>query len=282
MQQITYTDSAGRKTVFGPRAPYVLWKVDGLGNPDIQIDRTRAAGQRGQEAHGLRYETREVTIIAHIHGPGGMLYALRRQLNSLMSPEKAPGMLVYENDAGRYVIPCYPEQPRYDDRFREYQTVTLRLLCPDPLWRAEEAAQARLYFGDGSFVFLLMLPAVFGVSAARGVLRNNGDAAAPLEFWVHGGAKRPTIRNRTTGESFTVEKDFPENQTLYIRTGQGEKTVSLLSADGVLLENAFGYLSPDSVLFLLPCGESELEFKNAEEAASTSVSVRFWERYTGV
>jgi predicted phage tail component-like protein len=282
MQIVTYRSRSGAEITFKRADPYVLWTVDGVGNPEIELQRSRAIGQDASTVQNYRTEVREISLRVHIHAETGELYPLRRNLYAVLSPGGAPGELLYENDAGRYWLPAYPAQPSLDEKVRFYQTMTLRFLCPDPFWRATVPGEGRLFFGDGAFRFPLGFPVTFGRSEATGTLYNRGDVPAYAEFWVTGGAKNPTIRNLSTGEGFSVARTFDRDKTLYIRTEQGAKQVQMLGKSGVLEENAFGYLTPDSTLFALRTGENKLSFRSENEEMSASVRVKFVERYTGV
>lgn len=285
MQRLSYTNSTGLTVRFHEAAPYVFWKIDGVGNPAVRFNETRTIGQNGFTPMDITAEARTVSLYGHVHGVSGIpeFYKWRRSANAVMSPMLAPGFLTYETDFGRWVIPAVPDEPEYGDKMKNIQTFVFRFICPDPLWRSADAEFAHLSYGTGAFMFPMEFDVEFGMISASTALFNGGDAPTPVEFWIEGGGINPAVTNETTGQSFSVIKNFAATNTLYINTVRGGKAVRVLDSEsGVILENAFGYLAPQSVLFSLVPGVNKLKFKSDSEKTTTKIRVRWWNRYTGI
>lgn len=287
MQKLTYIDANKQETVFGLTAPFVFWKIEGIGLPRIESEVTQASGQNGCTLHSVWLEPREITVTGHVHGAGiKEMYEERRRLLSALNPLSGCGTLVYENDAGIWTIPAYPSASPYLSKVRNVQTLSVKFECPSPFWLSAEETEIKLAYVDGGFEFPVSTPSYFGTLGYRAEIMNDSDAELPLEISIGGGARNPEITNEVTGEKISVERQIKEGDSLFISTDPETLEVSLLALNPATneaeKENAYGYLTTDSTLLTLKPGRNELIFRSLDDNKKIQIRIRFRKRYVGV
>ncbi len=283
MQRLRFINAVGAELLFDNFAPYVLWKVDGLGLPDITRIATQAAGQQGETLHAALLEPRILTLTAHVHGVGGLsqLYELRRQLNAVCNPLLGLGELVYENDYGKWRIRALVYSEDYAPRIRSIQTLTVKFRCPSPFWRKDEQDTVSMAYVDGGFRFPFQTPCSFGMLGYAAVVFIESDTDTPFHVWIDGGAVNPRLTLDNTGEYIEIQRFIPSNKRLYINTDTEFLEVSIVDAKGKK-ENAYGYLSPGSTLFKLKPGRNRFTFASEDENKRVKIRIGYEQIFVGV
>lgn len=264
--------------------PWVFWKITGLEQPGALVIGSRGAAQHGYTFDGLLLEERTIRLSGHIHGRDGVLamYALRRRLNDICNPMNGLGTLVYENDAGQYIIPAFLSAASYSRKIKNYQTVDLIFECPNPFFRSSTEFSTRLAYSSGTLKWPLTLPGQFGINRYQQTIVNDGQAQAPLVIEIGAGAVNPMVTNSSTGEFVKVSRYIPENSKLVINSDPERLEVSLANTVSGEKSNAYGYLSDGSSPFMLAIGENILKFESDDNSASIKINLRYVKLYKGV
>ena len=288
MQRLRFINARGAEISFDNHAPFVFWKIQGIEMPPTFSISTQASGQHGYTPHELLLEQRTVRLSAHIHGTDGVrrMYELRKSLNEVCNPLLGIGTLVYENDNGIWQIGAFCRGNPYAGKTHGVQTLDLTFECPLPFWLSRELSEAKLAYVDGGLEFPIITPNNFGTLGYQVHIDNDGDAPAPLEFFIDGGALNPIIINETTGEFIRLSRHVRLRDTLYINTDPEALEVSLITIDPETnlpqRDNAYGYISVDSTLFRLVPGINMLKFTSDDENKQVRIRILFRKRYVGV
>ena len=288
MQRLKFINSRGQEIAFDSFPPFIFWKIQGTELPPVTVISSHSSGQNGYTLHDLLLDEREVRLSCHIHGVEGKqkMFELRRELNHICSPAFGLGSLIYTNDYGSWQTPAFCGSNGYGNKIQNIQTLDVTFECPSAFWLSAEPVQAGLAYVEGGLEFPLKTPGAFGMLGYRVNISNDGDADAPLEFHIDGGALNPVITNVTTGEFIKLSKFLQPHDKLYINTDPENMTVSLVSVDPEtneeVLTNAFGYLTDDSALFKLAPGMNEIIFSSDDENKRVSIRIIFRKRYAGV
>lgn len=103
----------------------------------------------------------------------------------------------------------------------------------------------------------------------------------PVLIIFTGPAVYPKVTNQTTGEFVAVRKELLEDETLYINTAYGEKSIEI-EKNGVR-RNGYNYIDQNSFLsFNLAVGDNILEYSNGRTDLTNAVEVRYRRRYLGI
>ena len=261
MQRATYINPRGETVDVSPFSPpYIFESISGIGAVDVAMSIHSPAGMDGALYHGLRLEPREVTLNFHIHGDSRRsMYENRLELTRIMggsiSREGDMGELWYENDFGRWWLPAVVRQgPRENGKRKSlYLPTQVVFYCPDPAWRAAIATVDRLAYLSGGFKFPLNIPASdqstpgikFGSRGYEATVINQGDTPAPILFEITGTALQPRLEITGAGEFLQINRELAAGDLLTISTQPGQKTATILRAEGTV-ENAMNYIDPAS------------------------------------
>ncbi|MFS1511757.1 phage tail family protein [Chengkuizengella sp. SCS-71B] len=287
MQKITFTNTNGLSVELGG-APFLLSKIEGLGDVEADIQTQKAPYQDGsthiQSLLTERFIPIEVTILGTNRND---ISAKRELLSSVFNP-KVKGVLKYENDrVTRWIdavsehVPTYPSG--LDNRTNRFQKVIIDLICPSPFWTTEEQVD-QLVIWQGGLEFPLELPTTFAEQSESKskILINEGHVETPIRIAFEGPATAPIrVENVTTGEFMEVNQDLSEGELLEINTAFGQKKVEKVSSVGVR-SNAFHFVSLDSTFFQLGVGNNLIDYSTGQEYESAGVTIAWRNRYLSV
>ena len=288
MQRMRYQNAQGAEIVFDFAAPYIFWKISGIELPPVDPIGTQASGQHGYTLHSILLSSRIVRLTGHVHGVSGIpaMYEARKRLNAVCNPLLGLGTLVYENDAGAWQISAFCAGNPYAEKIKEIQTLDVTFECPSPFWQNTVQDAVLLAYVEGGLEFPLVTPGEFGTLGYQALIDNDSDALTPLEFYIDGGSTNPVITNTTTGEFIKLSKNLLPSDKLYINTDPEHVEVSLITIDPYTnkekRENAYGYLTFDSVPFQLVPGRNELIFRSDDENKQVRIRIYFHKRFVGV
>lgn len=262
MQKITYTNSRGDSIVLSHRAPFLLSKIDGLGDVEANVQMQKSPFQDGSTHVDTLLEPRYLSLQVSIVGKGREdVSAKREQLARVFNP-KLSGTIVYENGRVSREIKAVPEHvPKYpsDDRGLTYQISLVNLVCPNPYWQDIDPTTTKMEDFVSNFHFPFSFPVVFSIRGDKRAFENVGDAPAPVRITFRGNSVNPRITNLTTGEFVQVNRTIPEGFSLVITTGFNDKAVRISGPDGTST-SAMGYIDLNSSFFCLQVGENNLSF----------------------
>ena len=292
MQKITYVNAYGESIEFGDKPPVLLRSVSGLSRPDVQIIRAQGAYQAGEQFQRLQLSSRSVQVQFDIPPceSRASLYKMRMQIERVMAGSRSmrdgeTGLLIYENDAGRWQMRAAPEGAIvYGKRFGHALAGSrVNFLCPDAY--LEECAQqnAMMRMGMGAFSLPSALPVRLGSRRFAATLYNGGTADAPLRIAIYGTGETPTVINHTTGATIVVSRTVAVGERLEINTDPMNLCCRLVKQDGTE-EDAFGYLDPSLAVsaFALACGENEIEYVPSVASGGSRLELTWRNVFEGV
>lgn len=282
MQRITYTNSHGESIVLSHRSPFLLSKIDGLGDVEANVQMQKSPYQDGSTHVDTLLEPRFISMQVSIVGRSREdVSAYREQLARVFNP-KLSGVILYENGRVSREIKAVPEHvPKYpsDDRGLTYQIALVNLVCPNPYWQDINPTVTKLQDFVGNFFFPISFPASFSIRGDEKNLFNEGHAPTPIKVTFRGEAVNPMITKVSTGEFIRIKRTIPAEHSLVITTGFNEKAVRIIDPYGVEL-NAMGYIDLDSTFFSLDVGENNLKFITS--GGNPEVFIEYRNLYLGV
>lgn len=284
MQKITFTNARGDTITFSDVKPFILRTIEGTGGLDTEIRSTRSPYQDGSTFISAYVADRDITITGYIiTNDIREMYALRRQLSSLMNPKLGLGKLIYTNDDRTYAIQAVAESsPVFSDRYVTNQAFTLSFTCPNPYWMDEQQTTRALKYEENGLTFPLRLPTSFAFSSYKGIFTNDGDVDTPVIIHYQGPAKNPAVINETTNKKIKVNYDLTADDVLEISTEFGNKRVEVVKGDGTRV-NVFHWIDLESDFFQLVPGDNLLTYESDQEKdRETAIVTVYWNnRYSG-
>lgn len=292
MQKVTYVNAYGESVVFGREPPVLLRSVSGFSRPDASIVSTQSAYQAGASLQRIQLPTRSVQVQFEIMPQESReaLYQERMRIERALASGRAvkngrTGMLIYENDAGKWQIDAVPDGTiAYGKRIcNAIAENKVSFTCPDPYLLSGEEQSVQMRMGSGGFALPAKLPIKLGSRKFRATISNDGTADAPLTITIYGTGETPTLINHTTGAKLIVSKTIATGEQLVIRTNPATLACELHRSDGTT-EDAFGYLDPTVAVsaFLLAPGANDVEYVPSVASTGSRVKIEWRSRYEGV
>lgn len=292
MQKVTYVNAYGESVVFGREPPVLLRSVSGFSRPDASIVSTQGAYQAGVSFRRIQMPTRSVQVQFDILPQESReeLYKERMRIERVLAGGRAMkdgklGLLIYENDAGRWQIDAVPDGTvSYGKRFLNAVAQNkVNFLCPNPYLRSGEAQIAQMRMGSGGFALPARLPVKLGSRRFRTTLNNDGTAEAPMTITIYGTGETPTLVNHTTGAKVIVSSTIATGERLVIHTDPAALVCELHKEDGTT-EDAFGYLDPSVAVsaFLLAPGANDVEYMPSVASTGSRVEIAWRSCYEGI
>ncbi|MET3658171.1 phage tail family protein [Sporosarcina psychrophila] len=282
MQKITYTNSRGDSIVLSHRAPFLLSKIDGLGDVDATVQMQKSPFQDGSTHVDTLLEPRFLSLQVSIIGRGREdVSAKREELARVFNP-KLSGVILFENGRVSREIKAHPEHvPKYpsDDRGLTYQIALVNLVCPNPYWQDINPINIKLQDFVGNFFFPISFPASFSIRGDEKNLFNEGHAPTPIKVTFRGEAVNPMITKVSTGEFIRINRTIPAEHSLVITTDFDYRTVRIVDPYGNE-KNAMGYIDLDGTFFSLDVGENNLKFITS--GGNPEVFIEYRNLYLGV
>lgn len=289
MQRLIYTNSRGQSIDLGDKPPFILSKIDGLGDVGASVQTQKAPFQDGSTYIDSVLEERFISMEISILAPSQSELSNTRQFfSSVFNPKLGEGKLTYifgneikEIAAVPEHVPVLPSGA--DNRVRNIQRAMVSLKCPNPYWTTEDIVD-QLVVWEGGLEFPLQLPTEFArqsESKAK-ILLNEGDVETPVFITFNGPATSPIkVMNKTTGEFIEVNQSLLTNEKLEINTAFGQKRVTKVLADGTR-QNAFHFITMDSTFFNLLPANNLIDYSTGTDYERAAVSITWRNRYLAV
>lgn len=292
MQKLTYVNVYGESIEFGGEPPILLRSVSGFSRPDASVVSTQGAYQAGAMLHRLQLPTRMIQMQFDIlpQESREALYQLRMKMERVLASGRCmkdgkTGLLIYENDAGRWQMDAVPDGTiTYGKRFRDAIAGSkLNFLCPNPYLLSDQVNLTHLRMGAGGFKLPAKLPAQLGIRKFTATLVNDGTVDAPMTITIYGTGETPKVVNHTTGAEIIVSRSVADGERLVIHTDPLTLSCELHKADG-MVEDAFGYLDPSVAVsaFVLKPGSNEVEYVPSIVSTGSRVDLEWRAYYEGV
>lgn len=160
-------------------------------------------------------------------------------------------------------------------------TVLVELKCLDPLFQdvIENGEQISTWVGGWSFPFTLPFQLKERGETRTNII-NSGDVETPIHVEFHGPAKKPYIKNLTTGKIIQIEADLNSDQILYVDTTFGKNTVEI--EENGTRTDVSQMISMESRFWRLEVGDNMVEYGAEDEIQDNNVVIRYSNRYLGV
>lgn len=159
----------------------------------------------------------------------------------------------------------------------------LYVQCLDPYFQSTEQICEKISTLIGGWKWKFTLPfRMKQYGSLEKAIVNGGHLPTPVEVFFRGPAVNPKISNRRTGQYIRLKRSLTTDDTLYINTEYGNKTVQIRTEDG-RIEDGWDYLDLESEFFWLQKGENLIEYSGEDESVrSRGVEVRYRELFFGV
>lgn len=237
IEKLIYENERGDRLVFSHRSVYHTVEVTGLSDVRNTVFRASSIGQDGCSYVGSQIESREIEIVGSIKAQDrDKMREYRREMNRVLNPKYA-ATLTYEYGDFRRVIDCRVENAPVFSRKNIFQDFTVQLLCPDPFWREEKAAEDILAGWIGGFEFPVEPDGEWEIGSKPPLIVNvfnsgNIPAGMVVEFRAKWGAVvNPSIVNLETGEYIKFKISMSPGDVLTVNTGYSKKDAVLTSGD---------------------------------------------------
>lgn len=274
---LSYTNSLGREYVFTN-----ILTLKGFESPSINQVSTSSSGQDGETYVDTFLTPRELEISFDVFATDAApMYQIRREIIGKLSPKYGVGSLRYVYGDKDVRMACTVSGVEITDHNTKISSVLVRFKAFYPYFVDSEQTVNALKFAQGMLIFPTTFPCIFGVQTNTGSLTNIGDAPAPVVIRFYGRTTNPMFKNKTTGEVISIVGTISEGEILEIDTEFGVKSITLIGEDGTRT-NAFSMLSPDSVLWSLPVGSSEIEYAAEEDTSDSYGELTYYNRYVGI
>ena len=282
---ITWTAPGGTSVEFSKDSDTYkfLKEYTGFTFADAQYRTTDSPYQDGVTILDTNFIPRKVTIPLMVTAPSlediqaAVLYLIR-----LFNPKPGVGELkfTYENGNNYYLSCVGTVTPSATIRGSNWQMVTISLTAHDPLWYGDYQVAS---LGTATTkTFPMTFPFTLAPNLAQASLTNAGDVAAPVTIVITGDVTNPKIKNTNTDEFFEFTRNMDESDVMTITTGFGNKTITYYDATAGTTVNGFQYLDADSVFWQLIPGANNILFTSDAVDPTTTVSITWRDRYSGV
>lgn len=270
----------------------LLRSVSGFSRPDASIVSTQGAYQAGAMLQRLQLPVRTVQVQFDVlpQESREALYEQRLRIERVLASGRCMkdgkvGVLVYENDAGKWQTDAVPDGTiTYGKRFRNAMAANkVSFLCPSPYLLSAQEQTSQMRMGQDGLSLPTALPIRLGSRRFRASLQNSGTADAPMTITIYGTGETPSIVNHTTGAQIIVSQVIVTGERLVIHTDPQALSCELHKADGTV-EDAFGYLDPSVAVsaFVLVPGVNDVEYKPSVASTGSRVEIAWRSYYEGV
>lgn len=280
---------------------YQIVQIEGLNPPPARVNLLNMANIDGARFNNSKLETRELVITVKLNGSGADVEANRQRLYRYF-PTKDWCKFYYTNNFRNVFIEGYVNTVQVSP-FAKDERMQISIVCPQPYFKS-----LYMIIDDISKVLnRFEFPFAFGSNGATNpdVPTDPGtDDAIPfseiemdrvtnvyndsesetgmmIEIEVIQPIDTITIQNTDSGEFFTINYSFVQNDKIIINTNLGSKSISLIR-DGVTY-NIFPALVKGSTFFQLNIGNNFFGFTVGEsEASSVHIVFKHYTVYRGV
>ncbi|MCQ2308066.1 MAG: phage tail family protein [Bacteroidales bacterium] len=269
------TQNEGRFQVIG---------IDGLNPPKAQINRSTVAGMDGSKFNSSKLEERNIVITLRLNGEVEtnriLLYSYFRT--------KERCKIYYSNDTRDVYAEGYIENVD-TNLFEISEIMQVSIICPDPYFKSAQEIVDDVSKVLAAFEFPFSITST-GVSFSElemnkitNVLnQSESECGLEIDIYFSNSVSSLKIVNASTGEEFTVNYSFLQNDRVTIVTTKGQKSIKLQR--GATTINLFGSIVRGSVFFQLGVGDNYFTYSADSGTKDQAVNVvfRHYTVYRGV
>lgn len=280
---IVETQNGERLDFTKVRDKYDILSVDGLTSPDTNINTSSLYYTDGCLVNSMRAEKRNIVITLNIKPP---IELNRLELYRFFAC-KAKITLYWTNDSRDVYIKGIVEKFEAN-LFDKVQQPQISIICPQPYFIS--TTEDVIGFTDSEslfeFPFSISWPPGKAISEGKGrisQLVDVGEATTGIIIKISavgGAVTNPSITNRTTGDTFTINYAMSANQQIVINSNAGEKSIYLYtgsSKKNFLSKRKYGTK-------WITCVPGNNDFYYTAESGSANMQVEFIvnKKYQGV
>lgn len=267
-------------TLTQDESKYQVIDIDGLNPPKAQLNRSTVAGMDGTKFNSSKLEERNIVITLKINGD--VEYNRLFLYQYLRTKEWCK--VYYKNGSRDVYIEGYIETME-SNYFTNNEQLQISIICPNPFFRdvqeivndiskAISNFEFPFSFGDGNNTDD---PIEFGVVNSDKLTnvynKSENETGVIIEINFGDSVKQLKIVGVTSGENFTLNYNFLENDTVIINTNKGEKSVRLIRAGAYY--NLFTYMQKGSSFFQLGIGDNYFSYLADNGISDDSVEIQF-------
>lgn len=261
---------------------YSIQDIDGLDFPDATINTSKTATVDGTTFNSAYVNERTIIVTMAINGP-----AETNRINLYKYfKSKRKVRLYYKNGVRDVFIDGYVQKIEIGF-FEQKQTAQITIICPKTYFNGLEESVTEFSSVESLFEFPFAIEEE-GIEFSRLKLGeqksviNNGDVdtGVLINLSAIGSVINPKIYNVDTRESFILDVQMSEGDTITINTRQKEKGVTMTSK-GVTI-NIIGKMRKGSSWFQLASGDNLFTYDADEFLENLSCTFTIIEQFGGV
>lgn len=282
MRRLTYENGRGEQIEFY-LSPLIIESLTGIGEVDVDVHSQRSPYQDGESYIDTLLQPRFIDLEGSILKVDlADIKHYRKHILRVCNPKLGLGKITLELDGDiKEIMGVLDGSPVFPERSRDvWQKYMITWKCPNPYWRDLNQTSKSLHSYVGNFKLPMTFPFELGVAGSRTILYNEGDVPTPITIDIHGPTTNPQVINRTTGDYIRVNRTIAEDEILHINTASGQQRVEIYR--GNTIEQGFGYLDHNSVLFSLDIGENEMEHIADAGNSKAIVAISWQSMYAGI
>lgn len=278
---------------------YQVLNIVGLNPPNAQINTSSIANMDGSKFNSSKLSSRNIVITIKINGN---IEENRIKLYKYFST-KEWCKFYYKNEHRNVFIECYVESFECD-LFSSDETAQISLQCPYPYFKDVQEIIDDISKALSSFAFPFSIGSkdatnpsvlkqettdnaipfsVIDMARITNVYNNSeSETGVIIEIEVLSPVSIVQIRNTETGDVFTVEYDFIENDRVTINTNKSQKSINLLR-NGIE-SNLFTSIRKGSKFFQLEIGDNFFGYTADDGESDDAIHIifRHYNAYRGV
>lgn len=269
----------------GNESIYQVINIVGLNPPNAQINTTSIVGLDGAKFNSSKLETRNIVLTIKINGD---IETNRLNLYNYFRT-KEWCKFYYTNNSLNVSIEGYVETVECG-LFTNNEIAQISILCPDPYFRSLTEIMTDISSTLSMFVFPFSInlnaPIAFSSYEESRITTiynaSESEIGVIIEINVSIAVSTITIKNTITGEEFTLNYSFQQNDRIIINTNKGQKSVMLIR-NGVTT-NLFFALQKGSTFFQLSSGMNLFGYLADSGESNEFIQIYFYHRniYRGV
>lgn len=281
MKSILFTFASGGKTLSLQRPEYGVTAYSGLEATDYELEKGVNVNYIGERKKRKKVLSRPISIEFDYLGPDNQKADKRQELIRFFSPFRPGELTVNYLGVERKIEYELSGLNCSSQNVNDLLSFLVELDCMDPTYKdlLQTGETISTWIRGWKWKFKLPFKMKERGEPQKSIL-NEGHVETPVEIIFHGPAVNPKVINLTTGQMIRIKQSLTSDDTLYINTAFGEKTVEI-ERNGVR-ENAFDYIDLASEFFSLQVGENVIRYESENGLDPQSVEIRYSNRYIGV
>lgn len=281
MKNILFTFASGGKTLSLQRPEYGVTAYSGLEATDYELEKGVNVNYIGERKKRKKVLSRPISIEFDYLGPDNQKADKRQELIRFFSPFRPGELTVNYLGVERKIEYELSGLNCSSQNVNDPLSFLVELDCLDPTFKdlLQTGESISTWIRGWKWKFKLPFKMKERGEPQKSIL-NEGHVETPVEIIFHGPAVNPKVINLTTDQMIRIKQSLTSDDTLYINTAFGKKTVEI-ERNGVR-EDAFDYIDLASDFFPLQVGENVIRYESENGLDPQSVEIRYSNRYIGV